>query len=135
MPRLVDKYISRRKPTQHSDNLDITKTQQSTHQSTLTNNSLRHKRTHGGNGREDGEGPYNLEGEDEEEYSGEDQLGPLEEASPNSEHAYMTGSLNGMANDSPSNGMAPNQAYGNLQTLSMPMTLSQPTAINTGSMM
>lgn len=99
---------------------------------------FRHKRTHD---REDGgEGNFNLSGEDEEEYSGEDQLGSLEEASPNSEHAYVTGSLNAVANSASANGnhmpgSAPTQTYNSLQTLSMPMTISQPAAINASGMM
>ncbi|KAF7535134.1 hypothetical protein G7Z17_g13255 [Cylindrodendrum hubeiense] len=101
----------------------------------------RHKRTHG---REDGgEGPFNLSGEDEEEFSGEDQLGSLEEASPNSDHAYVPGSMNAVAHGStpPSSGMsipntmAPSQSFNSLQTLSMPMTISQPAAINASGMM
>ena len=92
----------------------------------------RHKRTHD---REDGgEGSFNLSGEDEEEYSGEDHLGSLEEASPGSENAYVTSSLNAVAS-SVSVNTAPTQTFNSLQTLSMPMTLSQPTAINASGMM
>ncbi|KAH6998633.1 STE12-like protein [Ilyonectria sp. MPI-CAGE-AT-0026] len=106
-----------------------------------SDNLAQHKRTHG---REDGgEGPFNLSGEDEEEFSGEDQLGSLEEASPNSEHAYVPGSMNAIAHGStpPSSGMsipntmAPSQSFNSLQTLSMPMTISQPAAINASGMM
>jgi transcription factor STE12 len=103
-----------------------------------SDNLAQHKRTHD---REDGgEGNFNLSGEDEEEYSGEDHLGSLEEASPNSEHAYVTGSLNAVANGGPANtaqmpGTAQSQTYNSLQTLSMPMTISQPTAINASGMM
>jgi transcription factor STE12 len=101
----------------------------------------RHKRTHD---RGDGvEGGFNLSGEDEEEYSGEDQLGSLEEASPTSEHGYVPASLNSAVNGtSPtSNGMAStsalahSQSFNSLQTLSMPMTISHPQAINAGGMM
>lgn len=97
----------------------------------------RHKRTHG---REDGlDGHFNLSGEDEEDLSGEDHLTSLEEASPISEHAYMTGPLASLVHGStpPSNmnGMPSSQTYNSLQTLSMPMTLSQPTAINASGMM
>ena len=103
----------------------------------------RHKRTHD---RGDGtEGSFNLSGEDEEEYSGEDQLGSLEEASPTSETGYLPGSLNSAMNDnasSSSNGISPTtntmshaQAFNSLQTLSMPMTISQPQPINAGGMM
>ncbi|KEY71837.1 hypothetical protein S7711_05978 [Stachybotrys chartarum IBT 7711] len=98
----------------------------------------RHKRTHS---REDGgEGPLNLSGEEDEDFSGEDQLGSLEEASPTSEHGYVHGSLSHMVGESPNahmvhGSMAPNQSYNSLQTLSMPMTISQPTAINASGMM
>jgi hypothetical protein len=101
----------------------------------LTKCAFRHKRTHD---RSDGaEGNFNLSGEDEEEYSGEDQLGALEDASPTSESAYTMSSLNQLANGhqtSPSNGMMrptsmpSTQSYNSLQTLSMPMTMSQPHA-------
>lgn len=85
--------------------------------------SLRHKRTHD---RGDGaEGGFPLSGEDEEEYSGEDQLGSLEEASPNSEGGYVPTSLNSVANGTPVTSM-PQQSYNSLQTLSMPMTMSTP---------
>jgi transcription factor STE12 len=59
---------------------------------------VRHRRTHE---RSDGsEGPYTGFSGEEEEYEGEDQLGSLEEASPNSENEYlptsMPQSFNGM---------------------------------------
>ncbi|TPX14364.1 uncharacterized protein E0L32_005560 [Thyridium curvatum] len=100
----------------------------------------RHKRTHD---RGDGaEGGFNLSGEDEEEYSGEDQLGSLEEASPTSEGGYIPSSLNSMAHGATptSNGINPSAmtnapTFNSLQTLSMPMTMSQPQAINAGAMM
>lgn len=84
------------------------------------------------------EGGFNLSGEEEEEYSGEDQLASLEDASPTSETSnYITSSMNSIANGHhtpPSNGMmqqsANNQGYNSLQTLSMPMTISQPQALN-----
>jgi len=104
----------------------------------LTSNSDRHKRTHD---RGDGvEGSFNLSGEDEEEYSGEDQIGSLDDASPTSETGYVATSLNSAVNGSnssstPSNGMGHSQAYNSLQTLSMPMTMSQPQPINAGGMM
>lgn len=97
----------------------------------------RHKRTHDrGDG---GEGGFNLSGEEEEEYSGEDQLGSLEEASPTSENAYVAGSLNSVANGSPPTGMGtatsmPPQTFNSLQTLSMPMTISTP-AMTAGALM
>jgi transcription factor STE12 len=103
----------------------------------LIRSVIRHKRTHS---REDGgEGALNLSGEEEEDFSGEDHLGSLEESSPSSEHAYITGSLNSMVGDHTSHGvpatMAPSQGYNSLQTLSMPMTISQPAAINATGMM
>ncbi len=104
------------------------------HVSTAFNPFHRHKRTHG---REDGgDGSMNLSAEEDEEYSGEEQLGSLEEASPSSEGGYVTGSLNAAVD----NNMAPpatmpNTSFNSLQTLSMPMTISQPTAINASGMM
>ncbi|XDG01150.1 hypothetical protein ABKA04_000765 [Annulohypoxylon sp. FPYF3050] len=89
----------------------------------------RHKRTHDrGEGAENG---LNLSGEDEEEYSGEDQLGSLEEASPNSESGYIPTSLSSVATSTPTtNGLATGgmtqSSFNPLQTLSMPMTMSQP---------
>ncbi|KAM0286253.1 hypothetical protein ACHAQH_000981 [Verticillium albo-atrum] len=91
----------------------------------------RHRRTH-----ERGEGmdgPVNFSGEEEEDYSGEDQLGSLEEASPGSENAYITASLNGVADSQVHGNVVPPQAFNSLQTLSMPMTLSQP-AMHSGAM-
>ncbi|OIW33976.1 STE-domain-containing protein [Coniochaeta ligniaria NRRL 30616] len=106
-----------------------------------SDNLAQHKRTHD---RGDGaEGSFNLSAEEEEEYSGEDQLGSLEDASPTSETGYITSSLNSVANNHhtpPSNGlmqqvsMGNSQGYNSLQTLSMPMTISQPQGINAGGM-
>jgi transcription factor STE12 len=102
----------------------------------------RHKRTHD---RNDGaEGNFNS-GEEEEQYSGEDQLSSLDDASPTSENGYVTSSLDAAVNrNATSNGTPgntsniaqpqPQQTFNSLQTLSMPMTMSQPHAINTGSM-
>ncbi|RYP06783.1 hypothetical protein DL764_002943 [Monosporascus ibericus] len=92
----------------------------------------RHKRTHE---RGDGaEGGLSLSGEEEEEFSGEDHLGPLEEASPASEGGYVSASLNSVANSTQPNGnglatsnMAHGPAFNPLHTLSMPMTMSTPT--------
>ncbi|CAJ2506888.1 Uu.00g080740.m01.CDS01 [Anthostomella pinea] len=91
----------------------------------------RHKRTH--DRGEGGEGGLHLSGEDEDDYSGEDHLGPLEEASPNSENGYLPASLHhSMTSSTPNNnglatgGMHP-QSFNPLQTLSMPMTMSTPT--------
>jgi transcription factor STE12 len=102
----------------------------------------RHKRTHD---RNDGaEGSFNS-GEEEEQYSGEDQMSSLEEASPTSEHGYVAGSLDAAVNRSsnasphtapPANttSLTQTQTFNSLQTLSMPMTMSQPHAINTGGL-
>ncbi|KAK8108760.1 STE like transcription factor [Apiospora sp. TS-2023a] len=95
-----------------------------------SDNLAQHKRTH--DRGEGGEGSFNLSGEDEEEYSGEDQLGALEEASPNSDAGYIPASLNSVAHD-PATSMPQNTnmshapAFNSLQTLSMPMTMSTPT--------
>ncbi|KAI0841704.1 STE-domain-containing protein [Hypoxylon sp. FL0890] len=94
-----------------------------------SDNLAQHKRTHDrGEGADNG---LNLSGEDEEEYSGEDQLGSLEEASPNSESGYVPSSLSSVATSTPTtNGLATggmNQtSFNPLQTLSMPMTMSTP---------
>ncbi|KAI5465673.1 STE like transcription factor-domain-containing protein [Mariannaea sp. PMI_226] len=105
-----------------------------------SDNLAQHKRTH----REDGgEGNMTLSGEEDEDFSGEDHLGPLEEASPNSDTGYVAGSIQTTTQGhSPvSSGMplpstmAPSQSFNSLQTLSMPMTISQPAAINAGGMM
>ncbi|KXJ94630.1 STE like transcription factor-domain-containing protein [Microdochium bolleyi] len=90
----------------------------------------RHKRTH--DRADGGEGGLVLSGEEEEELSGEDQLGSLEEASPTSESSYLPSSLNGISNG-PSmstmttGGMTHGPTFNSLQTLSMPMQMSQPT--------
>jgi transcription factor STE12 len=98
-----------------------------------SDNLAQHKRTHS---REDGgDGVFPLSGEEDEEFSGEDHLGSLEEASPTSEHAYVTGSINSVVRDPTHGGMAPNQPFNSLHTLSMPMTISQPSAINASGMM
>ncbi|EGO58046.1 hypothetical protein NEUTE1DRAFT_63506 [Neurospora tetrasperma FGSC 2508] len=84
-----------------------------------SDNLAQHKRTHD---RGDGsEGTSNLSGEEEEEYS-----------SPTSEGGYVH------ASGAPSNGNSStpqSTMYNNLQTLSMPMTISEPQPINTGEMM
>lgn len=109
-----------------------------------TNGRHRHKRTHD---RGDGADGLNLSGEDEEEYSGEDQIGSLGDASPNSDAGYVTASLNSVANSTPptSNGsigsshshnMPSSQSHFNsLQTLSMPMAISTPQQMNAAVMM
>ena len=66
----------------------------------------------------------------------------MEEASPTSENAYAHTSLNAVMNGSAahSNGMSPptsvpsQPTYNNLQTLSMPMTMSTLQTVNTGTM-
>ncbi|KAK7225751.1 hypothetical protein V2G26_013754 [Clonostachys chloroleuca] len=106
-----------------------------------SDNLAQHKRTHE---REDGgEGPYHLSGEEEEDFSGEDQLGSLEEASPTSENAaYVTGSLNSVAAQQlPPNSLAgpatitPNQTYGGMQSIGMPMAIGQAGTVNAGGIM
>jgi len=96
----------------------------------------RHKRTH--DRGEGGEG-LNLSGEEEEEYSGEDQLGSLDDASPTSETGYMPNSLNSAINSTTPTSMGvpttSMSTFNPLQTLSMPMTMTQPQAINAGAMM
>ncbi len=100
----------------------------------------RHKRTH--DRSDGGDGSFNS-GEEEEQYSGEDQLDSLEDASPTSENGYVAGSLDAALNGSnpSSTGATPanasrgqTQTFNSLQTLSMPMTMSQPHAINTGGL-
>lgn len=107
----------------------------------LTGMFCRHKRTHS---REDGgDGSFNLSAEEEEDFSGEDQLGSLEEASPSSDAAYVPGSLNGAAHETTSlsnhgnrsNLMGQTRSFNSLQTLSMPMTISHPATINASGMM
>jgi transcription factor STE12 len=98
-----------------------------------SDNLAQHKRTHS---REDGgDGVFPLSGEEDEEFSGEDHLGSLEEASPTSEHAYVTGSINSVVRDPSHGGMVSHQPFNSLHTLSMPMTISQPSAINVSGMM
>ncbi|OAA55611.1 sexual development transcription factor [Niveomyces insectorum RCEF 264] len=95
----------------------------------------RHKRTH--DRSENGEGGFPLSGEEEEEYSGEDQLGSVEEASPTSENGYVTASLNSVVNSgmTPTSNANASSSFNSLQTLSMPMTISQPQAISASSLM
>ena len=99
--------------------------------SSIADQFFRHRRTHE---RGDGaEGGLPLSGEEEEEFSGEDQLGSIDEASPTSEGGYVSGSLNSVANSAqPNNGLATGNmthgpAFNPLHTLSMPMTMSTPT--------
>lgn len=104
--------------------------------------STRHKRTHD---RGDGVDGLNLSGEDEEEYSGEDHVGSLGDASPNSESGYVTTSLNSAAHHSTpptsngsmgsGNSMHSQSNFNSLQTLSLPMTISTPQSMNTAVMM
>jgi transcription factor STE12 len=83
----------------------------------------RHRRTHD---RGDGsEGPYGSYSGEEEDYEGEDHLGSLEEASPNSENGYLPTSMS--------------QGYNGMHALSMPMQMSNMAApsqlINTQHLM
>ncbi|KAK4140330.1 STE like transcription factor [Dichotomopilus funicola] len=106
-----------------------------------SDNLAQHKRTHD---RNDGaEGSFNS-GEEEEQYSGEDQLSSIDDASPTSEGGYIAGSLDAAVsgNNNPTSNPAPTsnqslgqtQTFNSLQTLSMPMTMSQPHAINTSGL-
>ncbi|KAI3336764.1 STE like transcription factor [Xylariaceae sp. AK1471] len=95
-----------------------------------SDNLAQHKRTHD---RGDGaEGGLPLSGEEDDEYSGEDHLGSLEEASPQSEGGYMPTSLNSLTSSIPNHhalsngGMTHTTSFNPLQTLSMPMTISTP---------
>ncbi|KAI2782889.1 Ste12-like transcription factor [Daldinia loculata] len=95
-----------------------------------SDNLAQHKRTH--DRGEGAEGGLTLSGEEEEDFSGEDQLGSLEEASPNSEPGYIPTSLGSIATSMPtSNGLSGSgmsqSTFNPLQTLSMPMTMSTPT--------
>ncbi|KAJ1335235.1 transcription factor STE12 [Microdochium nivale] len=96
-----------------------------------SDNLAQHKRTH--DRADGGEGGLVLSGEDEEELSGEDHLGSLEESSPTSESNYLPSSLNGISHGSgmssamSTGGMNHGSTFNSLQTLSMPMQMSQPT--------
>lgn len=73
-----------------------------------SDNLAQHRRTHD---RSDGsEGPYGSYSGEEEDYEGEDQLGPLEDASPNSENGYlptsMAQSFNGLSSMGMTTGMS-----------------------------
>jgi hypothetical protein len=87
----------------------------------------RHRRTHD---RSDGaESGLPLSGEDEDEFSSEDHLGSLEDASPQSDGGYMSTSLGSLSqnNHALSNGgLTHTTTFNPLQTLSMPMTISTP---------
>jgi len=80
-----------------------------------SDNLAQHKRTHE---RGDGSDPYSAYSGEEEEYDGEDQVGPLEDLSPNSENGYLPTSI-------------PSQ-YGGLPSMSMGMNSS---AMSAPSMM
>jgi len=85
-----------------------------------SDNLAQHRRTHD---RSDGsEGPYSYSGE-EEDYEGEDQLGSLEEASPNSENGYLPTTMS--------------QSYHGMQSMSMnmPGSMAPSQLINTHQMM
>jgi transcription factor STE12 len=77
------------------------------------------------------DGSFNVSGEDEEEYSGEDQLGSIDDASPTSETGnYITSNLSSVVNGHQQSAMVNPQGYNSLQTLSMPMTISQPQSMS-----
>ncbi|KAG6006358.1 hypothetical protein E4U54_000191 [Claviceps lovelessii] len=106
-----------------------------------SDNLAQHKRTHS---REDGgEGSFNSSAEEEEDYSGEDQLGCLEEGSPASDSAYVAGSLNGVGHETTassnhgnlSSHMSQTQSFNSLQSLGMPMNISHAATINASGMM
>ncbi|KAI0435135.1 STE like transcription factor [Xylaria sp. FL1042] len=92
-----------------------------------SDNLAQHRRTHDrGEGAETG---LQLSGEEEDEFSSEDHIGSLEDASPQSESGYMPASLNSLSpnNNGLSNGgMTHTTSFNPLQTLSMPMTMSTP---------
>jgi transcription factor STE12 len=95
-----------------------------------SDNLAQHKRTHD---RSDGGDGLPASGEEEEDFSGEDHLGPLEEASPGSEAGYIPASLHSASHSTSANnglatgGMSQQSPFNSLQTLSMPMTISTPT--------
>ncbi|KAI1432057.1 STE like transcription factor [Xylaria sp. CBS 124048] len=89
-----------------------------------SDNLAQHKRTHDRDGADSG---LPLSGEDDEDFSGEDQAGSLEETSPRSD--YMPTRLNSMPqtrHDVSSGGVTHTAAFNPLQTLSMPMSISTP---------
>ncbi|KAI8958973.1 Ste12-like transcription factor [Daldinia sp. FL1419] len=94
-----------------------------------SDNLAQHKRTH--DRSEGAENGLALPGEEEEGFSSEDQLGSLEEASPNSEPGYVSTSISSISTSIPAsnsvsgNGMTQSN-FNPLQTLSMPMTMSAP---------
>jgi transcription factor STE12 len=90
--------------------------------------NYRHRRTHD---RSDGsEGPYGSYSGEEEDYEGEDQLGPLEEASPNSENGYlpttMAQSFNGLSSMGMTTGMSNSGMAAPSQLISHQMMMQQP---------
>ncbi|KAI1326003.1 STE like transcription factor [Xylariaceae sp. FL0255] len=91
-----------------------------------SDNLAQHKRTH--DRSDGGEGGLPLSGEDEDDFSGEDQLGSLEEASPKSEGAYISSSMPN-SHAMTQLGMTHTPAFNPLQTLSMPMTISTPSGM------
>ncbi|KAI0804089.1 STE like transcription factor [Xylaria sp. FL0064] len=92
-----------------------------------SDNLAQHRRTHDrGEGAETG---LQLSGEEEDEFSGEDHIGSLEDASPQSDSGYMPTSLNSLSpnhNGLSNGGMTHTTSFNPLQTLSMPMTMSTP---------
>ncbi|KAI1824796.1 STE like transcription factor [Xylaria intraflava] len=90
-----------------------------------SDNLAQHKRTHDrGDGAESG---LPLSGEDEDEFSGEEHIGSLEDASPQSD--YMSTPLNSLAHNNhglPNGGITHAATFNPLQTLSMPMSINTP---------
>ncbi|KKA29385.1 hypothetical protein TD95_005402 [Thielaviopsis punctulata] len=98
-----------------------------------SDNLAQHRRTH-----ERPDGAEGLVQDEEEEFSGEDQIGSVDDASPGSENAYIPASLNSamLSNVSAAQSVStvPVSAappaiggYNTMQSLSMPMTMSAPT--------
>jgi transcription factor STE12 len=77
----------------------------------------------------------NLSVEEEDELSGEDQLVSLEEVSPSSDQAYVSGSLNSIPGDSRSNAMSTSQGFHGLHNMGMSMNMAQQTTVNATGIM
>ncbi|CAK7264266.1 Transcription factor mst12 [Sporothrix epigloea] len=95
----------------------------------------RHKRTHERGDRGDATSPN--PGEDEEEYSSEDQLGSAEEATSSTEGRYVASPADSAIKSGLTPTSAPQAAndFGSLQASKIPMAVSHSQAINSGSMM
>jgi len=93
-----------------------------------TDPEFRHRRTHE---RSDGsEGPYGSYSGEEEDYEGEDHLGSLEEASPNSENGYlastMAQSFNGLSSMGMTTSMSNSGMAAPSQLINHQMMMQQP---------